>query len=274
MFKRSEILTMAMVAVLLSWACSCAPGPPAPGTPAFYWMSARDTFIAGEYMKTNDNLAALLKNDEYAARAMPWQLLVTGGMAQGFITLADRYETGWRANKTNPTPFRKQTNDFRTTANQLALSFAELVEQFEGRNKDAKIPLAFPFPSGTLAEDPRLGKVATGILLTAMEMENAQNKTLSQAVMVAVCRAAGTPDDLAKAADLFKAGPLDVPRETFQLALAQMMYDQSQLYVPLKLGQPDRVKYFSIHAQDLLKGVPESKEVKELSGKLAAALKK
>ena len=51
--------------------CSSGPAGPAKGTPAFYWQAARETFAAGDNIKTLEHLDKLLvEENEYTARAL------------------------------------------------------------------------------------------------------------------------------------------------------------------------------------------------------------
>ncbi len=62
-------------------------------TPDFYWSAARETWAAGDYLKTSDHLDHLLSStNAYTARAIPWSLVLTAGtLAAGYMELADDY---------------------------------------------------------------------------------------------------------------------------------------------------------------------------------------
>ena len=50
--------------------CSSGPQPPQPGTPAFFWAAAKETYRAGDFLKTSENLQRILATDnEFSARA-------------------------------------------------------------------------------------------------------------------------------------------------------------------------------------------------------------
>src|ERR1039457_3338635 len=84
--KRSVALFAVVSVFLALYSCS-GPVAPRPGTPGFYWMAAKETFDAGDYAKTDEHLDNLLSkdDDEYAARALPWSLVLKSGMADGYI---------------------------------------------------------------------------------------------------------------------------------------------------------------------------------------------
>ena len=50
--------------------CSSGPQPPQPGTPAFYWAAAKETYRAGDFLKTREHLQRILATEnEFSARA-------------------------------------------------------------------------------------------------------------------------------------------------------------------------------------------------------------
>lgn len=270
------VLFCAVVAIGLS-TTSCQSGPPAPqkGTPAFYWSAASETFAAQDYMKTLDHLEQLSRTDnEYTARAQPWRLILSYGIAKGYIELADTFDSGAASNRANPTPFRKQASAYRNYASQLALQFTEACRRFQKGSKGDTVTLAFKFPTGSPAEVPQMRKIASGLLLQQSEIEDIQKKNLDRAVVLATCRAAGAPDDTAKAQELFKSGEAKVPRNTFVVAMATALLEQSDLFTRTKLDRPDRVTMLCNDALEAVKNLPPTKETKDLMQKLQKSLKK
>jgi hypothetical protein len=59
----------------------------------------------------------------------------------------------------------------------------------------------------------------------------------------------------------------------FVQAMANILYEEGQLFISTKLDQPEKLRIFCERAQEALKSVPESKETKELGTKIQAALK-
>jgi hypothetical protein len=273
---QKALMTSALFA-LNAWMLSCTggtPPPPAKGTPAFYWTAAKETFAAGDYVKASDHLEQLAKTDnEYIARAQPWKLVLDTGMAKGYMILADCFERGGFANRTNPTPFRRQMSQFRIHAGQYAVQAAETMFRFREKNKDPEIVLEFTYPTGSAAEIPQLNKISQGILIQEAELEAVERKTTQREVLLMTCRAVGAPDDTAKTQELFKSPPVKVPRATFLMAFAEAFYDLSSLFGPKKLDQPQRLGVLCKEALAILREVPESKKTKDLKAKIEKALK-
>jgi hypothetical protein len=257
----------------LTFSCS-TDSAPQPGTPAYAWSAAKETFAAGDYTKTSEHLDKVLASDnEYTARARPWRLILTSGMARGYMDVADNLEYGVRAKKADPGGFRKYISNSRSTAGRLSLQFAEAFMSFQ-KGKDDPIELAFSFPNGSAAPVPELNRAAVGQPLQPSEIESATRHAMQRAVLLETCAAAGASDDTAKALDLFKSGGAKVPRASFMTAMANVLYVESQLFGPRKLDDPEKLKIFTNLAAGALKDVPETKQTKELSAKIQGGIKK
>jgi len=110
--RRTAIFAL-LSANLILFSCSSNDAPQ-PGTPAFYWSAAKETYAAGDYQKTVDHLGNILSSqNEYVARAQPWMLIMTSGMARGYMDLADAFEAGGHANQPQATAFHRLVNDYR-----------------------------------------------------------------------------------------------------------------------------------------------------------------
>jgi hypothetical protein len=270
---RLRILGPVCAAAILA-GCSSTNSPPTPGSPPFYWQAAHDTWAAGDYTKTLDNLDNLIATDnEFTNRALPWDLVAAGGLVAGYTDVADQFTAGAKVNRSDPIGFRRKGMERRTLAGKLALHFAENFMKLD-KVKDENFSLVFPFPKGSAAAVPALAKVAGGTVLTPAEIESAQQAAFERGVLLAVCRVAGAPNDTAKAAELFKNPNPQTPRPVFLLAIAHMLYDQSTLYAREKLDDPEKLVIFCQKAQEALKTVPASDETKELNAKITDALKK
>src|ERR1035438_6511457 len=123
--------------------CSSGPQPPQPGTPAFYWAAAKETCRAGDFVKTSENLQRILGGEnEFSARARAWDAVISSGLAQGYMELADAWEAGARSNRLNPTPFRKQVSTLRSLASARSEEHTSEIHKVVETNKDPKILLA------------------------------------------------------------------------------------------------------------------------------------
>ncbi|MGO9261084.1 MAG: hypothetical protein ACLQU1_32965 [Bryobacteraceae bacterium] len=265
-------------ALVLAWACaSCSSGPrpPEPGTPAFIWGAAKETYHTGDFRKTSENLVQLIQTDnDFTARARPLAAVISAGLAQGYFDLAENYEAGARANRADPTPFRKQVSASRSLSSAAALEFAENIHAFLEKDKEPNVVLACEYPTGSMAEPAGIHKVAKGMLMQDSEKDLLETAMLQRGVVLAMSRFLGAPEDAAKTLELFKAGEPTVPRATFAYGTAKALYDLSALWGPQKLDLPNRLQMMCQEALDALHSVPETKETKALTAKIQATLKK
>ncbi|MCZ2147039.1 MAG: hypothetical protein LC126_04620 [Bryobacterales bacterium] len=271
--KSRLFLLLALLTGLLS-SCSSGPEPPAKGTPAFYWSAAKESFNAGDYTRTVDNLSKLTTSEnEFRKHAQPWRLILLAGLVKGNTELADQYETGARTNKANPAPFRMQTSTLRSEAGRQAMEFVESFMAFQKANPSGDVEFAFPYPPVGTAKAPP-SKIAGGILPSQSEADSLRAMGTQRAVLLAVCDALGNGDDAVKTQEAMAKVPLTVPRATFLLAMSEFLNDQADLFGKRKLDVPDREKIFRTKALDALQGLPDSKELKDLRKKIEGASKK
>ena len=272
MNKRLKVFAVCITAAVLA-GCSSQNAPPQKGTPAFYWLAANETYAAGDYVKTVDHLRMIVNTDnEYKDKALPWLLVMTSGLASGYADLAESYEAGARVRKADPAPFRKNMSTYRTLAARYSLQFAEAFEIFQKTAKET-VPLEFKYPVGNPARPPLLTKIMMGAYLQGVEPSTAEKHAVERGVLLRTCDAVGAPNDAAKTQEMLKAGGAQVPRDTFLMAMAEALYEHSQLYIRRKMDQPDKLKILCGRAGDVLKQLPESKERKELLSKIQATLK-
>ena len=277
--RRGRAVAIALSIVgLLAAGTSCSssgPQPPQPGTPAFFWAAAKASYSAGDFVKTSENLQRILAGEnEFTARARAWDMVISAGLANGYIELADTWEAGARANRPDPTPFRKQVSALRSLATAAAIQFTENAHKMVDADKGPDILLAFAYPAGAAAVPVGLKRVAGGILVQDSERDLLRDAMLQRAVLLSVCAAVGSRDDAAGAQEKMKTGEFRVPRDTFLLAAAKSLSEQSELFTGTKLDQPNKLKLMSQEALEVLKALPQSKETKSLNDKVQARLKK
>lgn len=271
---RQCLIPIAFLTLAIAW-ISCSTGPPAarPGTPAFFFGSARESYNAGDYIKTLENLDNVLEADnEYTGRALPWALVLRSGLASGYMDLADRYQEGGKLNLASSGSFFKAVANYRSFANGLTLQFAEDYARFSKLKSDP-VALVFGMPPGSMAPVPQLGKVALGQLLPPAEAEAAHQRALERGLALVMARSAGAPGDSAKAGQLLKSNGGQVPRATFILAMANSLYDVSQLYAKSRRNDREKMRILCRRAQEALENVPDCPESKDLAFKIRAMLK-
>jgi hypothetical protein len=275
MGPKTRRIWLAALLVAAAWQLSCSSDSgPQPGTPGFFWAAAKENFAAGDYAKTTTNLEKVAAGEnEYTARAQAWLLTLTSGQIRGYMDLADGLERVIRAKKADPGGYRKYISNARSAAGRMSLQFAEQFMKFQ-KGKDETVVLAFAYPSGSAAPVPELVRAETGQTLQGAELESAQRRAAERGVLLEVCAAAGAPDDTAKAVELFKTGEVKVPRTTFLAAMGNSLYEQAQLFGSTKLDDPTKLKMLNTMAADALKGVPETKQTKELNAKIQKAMLK
>jgi hypothetical protein len=269
---------LALTALLLLSLCACSssgPKPVQPGTPQFFWGAARETFRNGDYTKTSENLQNILRSDnEFRLKAYPWALMMTSGMAQGYMDYAEHQDLGAISNRNNPAGFRREASVARNAASTLSIQFAETFRKFRTEVKDVELGIPFDFPSGSLAEPPAADKIAKGMVLQPSELESIRSALIKRGVLNSLCSLMGTPKDSAKALDLFKKPEPKLSREAVMTASANMLWDMAQLFGPKQLDSPQKVKALSDEAMQALNAAPQSKQSKELATKIQANLKK
>src|SRR6185437_3529708 len=92
MAKRTTAILAVVSANLILFSCG-GDNAPKPGTPAFYWAAAKETYAAGDYQKTVEHLGNIVSGqNEYVARAQPWLLVLTSGMALCYMDLAESFD--------------------------------------------------------------------------------------------------------------------------------------------------------------------------------------
>jgi hypothetical protein len=156
----------------------------------------------------------------------------------------------------------------------LAIQFAEDIHKVVAADKEPNILLAFAYPPGAAAQPAGLKRVSGGILVQDSERDLLQAAMLQRGVLMSACAALGSPDDPAAAQEKLKTGEFRVPRETFLLAAAKSLSEQSELFTGTKLDQPSRLKMMSQEAMNVLGAIPPTKDTKLVADKVQARLKK
>jgi len=141
---------LVVFASAIATGCSSGPPPIKPGTPAFFWAVAKESYRTGDLVKADATLLDLSQTDSvFAAPARVWQLTVAAGMTHGYAALADAYDAGSRANAANAVSFHRQATNLRSLAATTALEFAQSLHNMAQTDQNARVLLAFGFPPGS-----------------------------------------------------------------------------------------------------------------------------
>ena len=268
---------IASFAVILGFAVlySCSgTGAPQPGSPGFMWNAAKAAWDAGDYAATAVQLDDLIakEDDEYNARALPWAMVLTSGMTNGYMEAADAYQKGVKLHNASAEPLRREMVRDHDAASRLVLRFADKFAAFNKLTVDS-VPLAFAFPKGSSAEVPTLLTASLGNMPPAAMVEGALKQSLQRNTILAAAMAAGCPNDTAKAAQIFSAPDAKAPRAVFQLAMANNLFAMAKMFSRDKLDDTEKMGILFERAQNALKSVPESPDTKVLTDKIAGAMK-
>jgi hypothetical protein len=150
-------------------------------------------------------------------------------------------------------------------ASPLVLRFAQNVDKMR-QLPSAGIQLAFSLPKGTAAQPALLHQIASGIPLSAADEETAQRLTIQRNVLLAVCAAAGAPNDTARTDEVLGHASALVPRAMFEKTLSQMLTAEAALFARDKLDDPQKLEAIRNRAQTLLSGTARPADT---SGKAA-----
>jgi hypothetical protein len=271
--KRVLIASSLLIALLALTSCGTS-GPQA-GTPAYAWQAAQKDFASGDVTATATQLADITKSDnEFSARAQTWKLILSTGLAEGYISLADAYQAGGKASgEQMPVAFRRKLSDYRSMAASRALEVGQTLLDWQKSNKDQNIALDFPFPPATMTDLPEVVKIKNGGMIADAVMPAVENKVLLQSVAKVMAGAAGAAGDTAKAQAVFQAGNVQVPRDTFLVAIADNLYDLAQLFSRGGVDQVDRLEWMSNKGLEILKSVKETSDSKDLGFRFELLLK-
>lgn len=234
-------ITVVPICLASTFLISCSTSPSTKvGTPDFYWTAAAKTYAAGDYLKTLDDLdqVAAVANP-HTSEAAVWRLVLTSGIARGYMDLADRYAAGARFNKAGALELRLKATQYRTIAGGLALRLAEQTDSLRQVPLGA-IPLAFPFPRGNPAEPALLARIAAGKQISTAEQESAETLAVDRGVLMAVCLVAGAPNDIAKARAILNGDAPRATRAAFGDAVARTLDAEGALFARNQLDDPGK----------------------------------
>lgn len=262
--------------VIFTVACGPAgPPPPAPGTPEFNWLRAQEAFKAGDYDKANDLLVEVAESQsELAAKAQPWALVSSLGLATAYMELADKLNQGADRNRKDPAAFRRIANEYKVKARNTALQYARVAHRFVTANKDKEVTLSFEPPEAAFEDPVQYKKLTVGQMIPEGEIAAMERQVLRRELLRAACRAVNLPKDPAKGRAAYQGGETKVAGPTFLLLVANGLYEVGEMFGPKKLDQPHRLKGVYDTAEAALELIKGNKDAKELLRKVTEARKK
>jgi hypothetical protein len=263
-------IPLIVVACVLSTACTKGLSPPKSGTPAFYWAEAQEAYRTGNLPKTDSALLKLVETENsFTAQARLWQLVVSGGLTQGFSELADSYQAGSLRALDRPLRFRNEEAKLRSAAATAGLEFGRAVHNVVNcKDESANVTLTFGFPPGSAVPPSGLLRISSGLWLSDLERKSITAAVLQRGVLRSVSAAVGFPDDPSKAQVLFRTPEVLVPREIFVGSMAKLLYEESNLFGPGQMYRPDLVTLMRREAVQALQSIPRTQDRNELLRKL------
>jgi len=267
-------LVLFVVGVLgMTLACSNSPSIQ-PGSPAFFWAVAQESYRTGDVTKANNTLCELAHAENpFQARARVWHLVLSAGLSRGYSELADAYDAGATMNLTSPVRFHNAASNLRSLAASAALEFTQTLHETVKLSQDANIALSFPFPAGSAAEPDGLRKISDGIWIPDDQRDALQAAMLQRGVLQAVADVMGSAGDTAKAKTAFQSPVVQVSRPAFLFRAAQLLYQESELYGPQRMDRPNRRALLCQEALIALQSIPETDDTKNLAAKIQATVK-
>ena len=265
--EKRAVLILAVVSILVA-GCSSGPPPIKPGSPAFFWAVARESYRTGDMLKAQSTLRELSQGDnEFAARARILHLVVSAGVMKGLGDLASAYQSG---SDVNPTGFRSHAANLRGMAASAAMEFTQAAFEAQAAHM-ALAPLSFGFPPGSTAAPIELEKVSCGTLLSDAEQETLQRAMLERGVILALTRALGETDSV-KAKALFLGAEAPIEKNTFFFGMAKLLYEGSELFCAKRMGRPERQAVMCKEALETVKALPETEETRALAAEIQSAI--
>ena len=260
--KRSKGTVLGVLGLVsAAWLSSCSSQTASSrmGTPDWYWSAAREQFAAGDFVKTQEHLEKLLDtSNPFKERAAVWHLVLLAGMAEGYRDLAEAYSDGENASKKQGMEFHRIVTDMLRSSRQYTIGLAEDAGRFNKEVGSApQFAMDFTFPNGTATESPTLERVRKGLFPLEAERLSAQRQGVARQMVLTTALMAGAGKDPAKAIEMFKTPPVQVPRATFLMALAQNLLEESAIFDRKKLNDSDKKKIMLQLAADCLKSAGE-----------------
>ncbi|MGJ5820306.1 hypothetical protein [Paludibaculum fermentans] len=276
----SNWMKVGMVCGVALFLAGCAenkgPEPPKPGSPAFKWNTAKESYKKGEYIKVSGILVELAeKKGEFTEQARPWAMIMTGGMSNAYMELADKFAEGTKKTRGDAVPFRRYNNEYKGKASAAAMQFIELARGYVASAKAAEAKLAFEIPEASAAEPGQYKKIVTGLMVPAAEIVGVEQEVVRREIANQASLALGSPKDPAKARAAYKDGTATADGQAFLFMTAKQLWNVGEMFGQKKLNQPARFTHAAYDAATQALGlVKGNKDADALLKKIAEADKK
>lgn len=267
----SLIAVTALALGLVSCGGTQGPEKPQPGTPAFVWATAQDSFQKGNFADASNQLDKLTgKEGEFRDRAEVLQIVIATGLARGEMEWADIWDSGSDFARAKHLEFKHAGAAMRGVSAQMVMRAAEITHSRLKtlKDKDLTLPFALPaLPSELPVEAERVKK---GVAVLPAEQAPALLKMQQRGVLQSFAEFTGSGKDVDKARELLAKGDFKAPKDAFFLAIARQFTSLSDIYGPKKLDQSGQVTMLCGEADAALALAAPSADVKEQQKKIAA----
>lgn len=264
------------VALFLAGCGEKGPEPPKPGSPAFKWNSAQEAYKKGDYGKTITTLVELSeKKGEFTEQARPWAMVMSGGMANAYMELADKYAEGTKKTRGDAMPFRRSNNEYKGKATASALQFIEMARSYVAESKAADAKFVFEMPDAVFTEPGQYAKITKGLPVPPAEIAGMELAVVRREIANEASLALGSPKDAAKARAAYAGGSATAKGPDFLFMTAKQLWNIGEMFGQKKLNQPARYTHAAYAtAVQALGMVKDNKEAAALLKKITEADKK
>jgi hypothetical protein len=248
-----------------------------PGSPAYFWATARDAHAKGDFIKAADSLRQLATgSSEYRDRAEVWLMILSAGLTRGDMEWVDTLQSGLKLARDKQPQFRKAISLASADANQNALRYAETAHATLVRGVPPEVSLAFAFPAldaSLIDADP--GKIAKGILPSQQtELDSMRAQWQRRAVLRSIARATGSGENLEKASAALAASDCKVTADAWRVNMGREFLTLADFYSPKKLDHAGRAKVMLDEGRKAIEPLSNQAEAKEIRKQLDLLAKK
>ncbi len=249
-----------------------------PGTPAFFWASAKNAQARGDFAQAAESLGHLTTGpaNEYRERAEVWLMTLSAGLARGDMEWIDALRDGAKLAREKQGDYRKAINEASADANQNLMRYAEVAHAAMVRGLPADVAVSFTMPAlDAKLIDAEPGKMAKGMIPPPAELAVMRAQWRRRGAMRAIARTSGNGEDLEKARAALANGDLKLKADDWRLNIARDFIAAADFYSPKKLDHAARAKVMIDEAKVALAALPAATaQSKDMQKQLDALSKK